>query len=403
MSDQVNAAEPPASESGRWTKFQKGELFVISIALAVIFVARVWMRFPAAVEHYYVEGPGAAISRFLSTLTAPFPFSVGEALLAGVILFVSGSFIRGIHRLVRRKTSLTASLLSGVLTVVTLATVAVALFYANWGIAYARPAAVERLHWASFRQNNADHTAELVQLCGLLVNAVNEHYRSFAGGDDLKNPSLAPSGDVVNSAIEEGYRKTAEVLDLDPGVKCSRGLAKRLLIGSYAMSYSHLSGIYCPWTGEANYNRLVPECRVPHLIAHEKAHQRLFTSEDEANFFGFLACVNSPDTYVQYSGLRFALGQLLEELAKLDKEKALALRKDLLPGVKVDDEANRQFWDSYTRSRIYQLLGRHANTFNDAYLKLNGVKKGVVSYQLSAELLILLARSHGPEAIVGKF
>ena len=73
------------------------------------------------------------------------------------------------------------------------------------------------------------------------------------------------------------------------------------------MSRLGLSGFYMPFTGEPNFNDAQPDFDLPYVIAHEKAHQRGFAREDEANFIAFLVCVNSTDPYLRYSGYLNAL------------------------------------------------------------------------------------------------
>ena len=51
------------------------------------------------------------------------------------------------------------------------------------------------------------------------------------------------------------------------------------------------------------------------VIAHHKAHQRGYAKEDEANFVGYVICINSTDPPVRYSGYLYGL-KVLEVLSK---------------------------------------------------------------------------------------
>ena len=67
------------------------------------------------------------------------------------------------------------------------------------------------------------------------------------------------------------------------------------------MTYTHISGIYSFFTGEANLNTNYPDFVNVYTTAHEMAHQRGISREDEANFTAFLVCIESESTYVRYS------------------------------------------------------------------------------------------------------
>ena len=54
------------------------------------------------------------------------------------------------------------------------------------------------------------------------------------------------------------------------------------------LSYLGISGIFIPFTCEANVNATLPDWEIPFTACHELAHQRGFAREDEANYVGYL-------------------------------------------------------------------------------------------------------------------
>ena len=74
------------------------------------------------------------------------------------------------------------------------------------------------------------------------------------------------------------------------------------MILSEVLSYQGLTGIYLPFTVEANYNGDMPAYDKPFTVCHELSHLRGFMEEQEANFIAFLACIGSERTDFQYSG-----------------------------------------------------------------------------------------------------
>ena len=81
-----------------------------------------------------------------------------------------------------------------------------------------------------------------------------------------------------------------------PSVPCKPMFFSRL------QSMMGFTGVYFPFTGEANVNVDAPACLVPATIAHEMSHQRMVFSELEANFVGIAAAVSCGDPVFQYSG-----------------------------------------------------------------------------------------------------
>ncbi|MEI3141541.1 MAG: DUF3810 family protein [Lawsonibacter sp.] len=95
------------------------------------------------------------------------------------------------------------------------------------------------------------------------------------------------------------------------------GRAKPLIF-SRLQSILGFTGVYFPFTGEANVNVDAPACLIPATIAHEMAHQRMVASELEANFVGIAACVTCGDVVFQYSGYLMGLIQLCNALYPVD-------------------------------------------------------------------------------------
>ena len=153
---------------------------------------------------------------------------------------------------------------------------------------------------------------------------------------------------------------------------------------SRILSIQQYSGVYSPFTVEANYNRDMVSYNIPHTICHELSHLDGFMREDEANFIGYLACLGSDDADFKYSG--FLLGWIYagNALAKEDFEEYARLYRMLSEEVREDMDANREFWAKYEGK-----AARAAERVNDAYLKANGQGEGVLTYGRVVDLMIL--------------
>lgn len=155
------------------------------------------------------------------------------------------------------------------------------------------------------------------------------------------------------------------------------------LIVSRILSVQQLSGIYSPFTIEANYNNEMTAYNIPHTICHELSHLRGFMREDEANFIGFLACVTSDDPEFCYSGYLSAWIYAGNALAAEDADFYSACYRALRPEVRGDLKENSQFWNRF-ESRVSEA----AEAMNDHYLKANSQPEGVKSYGRVVDLLL---------------
>lgn len=366
---------------------------------AFLVIAICWSlgQSPGFVEDVYAAHLGQGVSRALANLTSLLPTSLAEVLLVLVAAwFMGATGIAGVHVFTRKRRFFNA-LACGTLRVLCFASITAALFYMFWGINYFRAPQIERMGWQKYAQAPEDRetqTEELAALCRTLVDTTNALYVEANGSEDAGRPSM-PMAEVaaLDASIDEGYTRLAAELGLDDGFAAARGPAKPVAM-SAVMPYLNIGGFYFPWTGEANYNRHAPSCTLPHTMAHEKAHQRCIASEDEANFFGALACMRSDDAYVRYSGWLFAQRQLLNELYSLDAELARELIKRRHAGVQRDIDDVRAYWQRHSEGAA-GTVGQVSTAVNDTYLKVNQVEGGVRSYQLSAQLLVAYARRQG--------
>ena len=351
--------------------------------------------FPDAVEHVYSERISLPISRCLTRVSNLVPFSVAETAAIGLALWVLFMATRGAIQVARRRRHLFNAAACGVLWFAAATGVLLFSAYLSWGFNFARADIITRQHWSGFEmQPGADSLRdELTLYCSRLVELANREFENAIGSRDPGKPSTPPNPvAIMDASIEEAYARVTVNLKLHPSMGANRGRAKAVL-ASFAMNSLLIGGVYSPWTGEANFNRELPPHTLPQAIAHEKAHQRGIASEDEANFFGFLACIHARDPYVRYSGYLFAQQQLLGELRRLAPDKVVEFTSRRNGGIQRDIAYNRMFVD---RHRGFV---SNANAVAiDTYLKANRAPAGIRSYSLSAQLIIIYARAVGKGA-----
>jgi hypothetical protein len=135
-------------------------------------------------------------------------------------------------------------------------------------------------------------------------------------------------------------------------------------------------GIYFPYTGESYIDPTLHPLEKPFTIAHEMAHSYGVTDEGEANFIGWVICSNSDDPLLQYSGQLRLLRYQMNDLYRMSKEDYSAFYKTLPTGIR-NDLISIQI----AQQKIKPFNLEISRKSNDLFLKTQGVKAGVNSYQ----------------------
>ena len=131
-----------------------------------------------------------------------------------------------------------------------------------------------------------------------------------------------------------------------------------------------------------------PFFMVPWTMAHELAHQCGFMREDEANFIAYLACKESDDALMRYSGLLLAYDNAMGALRSADPERAAEIASGLAEPVRRDLAERAKHWAQY-EGPVQDV----SNAANDAYLKANNQSDGMQSYGRMVDLLLAEQRA----------
>ncbi|WP_241963770.1 DUF3810 domain-containing protein [Gordonibacter sp. 28C] len=166
------------------------------------------------------------------------------------------------------------------------------------------------------------------------------------------------------------------------------------VLASKLMSYANIGGMFFPFTMESNINVDNPFFSVPGTMAHELAHQCGFMREDEANFIAYLACKESGDALMRYSGLLLAYDNAMGALRKVDPEAASRIAAGLAPAVQRDLAQRAQHWAQYEGP-----VQDASNAANDAYLKANNQSDGMQSYGRMVDLLLAEQRAEANDPV----
>lgn len=153
---------------------------------------------------------------------------------------------------------------------------------------------------------------------------------------------------------------------------------------SRLMSRLDFTGVYCPYTGESNVNMDSPACLLPVTVAHELAHQRGLTSEQECNFLGVLASVTSGDDVYAYSGWLLGYIHLGNALYAADYDRWEQVYFSLPETVRSDLDDNNAYWRQFEDTTVKEV----SNQVYDRFLKSYGQEDGMRSYGMVVDLLV---------------
>ncbi len=159
---------------------------------------------------------------------------------------------------------------------------------------------------------------------------------------------------------------------------------------SRIMSYTEITGVFTPWTMEANVNIDISPYSIGSTMCHELAHLRGFMREDEANYVSYRACMASDSLDLQYSGTMLALIHTGNALYRQDAEAYFEVyRTHYSDAVIRDLVANNEYWDQFEKPVVGDTtVGEIAEKVNDTYLKINDQADGTKSYGRVVDLLL---------------
>ena len=344
-------------------------LVVLSLPVQLLLV-QLLTADPQRVETEYTQHFYQALSQALRRGLGGTSVPVGQLLFYGAVIGLAGALGRQIQQLVRQQISFKA--FGGRVLFGTTAFLAVFyfLFTLFWGFNYHRRPVEDLVHI----EVRAVSTKELITLCRRLIQLTNASRRR------LTAESAGPGS--RSQLITQAPRGFAVAARRFPELAYNH-LSVKAVYAPQVMSFFGVSGIYFPFTGEANVNLHPPAFLLPATICHEMAHQIGFASEDEANYVAFLVCRLHPDPAFQYSGYYLALKYAMNRLHRLNPAAYRQLQRTYSAGLARDLAENRRYWE-----RFHNPVAVFSDWFYDLFLKANDQTDGIKSYAKVVELIM---------------
>lgn len=348
-------------------------LLLSPLSLLLILLARKSSFFA---EYINARGVYKWLSQFVSLITGFIPVSLAEILIFILPVVLAVLIIRFAVRLVKDKENRRINAAKGVLNVLCAASIMLFSFTIMGGMNY------YRYNFTYYSKLTIEEYTEedLYNLMVHLAKRTNEIRSRIPRVDENGVFKLSLSKYELAQEAKKAMKNLAAEYPVLGG---EYGLAKPVLL-SPLMSYTEITGIFVPFTMEANVNVDISDYAIPYTMLHEMAHQRGFMREDEANFIAYLAGMSSDNVELQYSSTMMALISTGNELYRSNRQLYFEARSIYSDDVVRDIRVDAEYWSKYEDTVVSTV----SNRLNDTYLKANAQSDGIKSYDRMVELLV---------------
>lgn len=344
---------------------------MIILALGVIALGvNIAYIYSTAFADLFNTSVSQPLRTLMAHLTGWLPFSLAEFLVLASPLLLVIILIVAIRKAARGTRAFVRTL-AGILSVAILAYV---MFVFHFGAGYRTTTLDKKL--------GLERTDVSAEELSDTMNIVVSHLNELA--DDvifvLGKGSVRPfSHDETVALCIDSYASLADEHDFLPRLS----VPVKQIVSSPLMTYTHISGVYTFFTGEANLNTNYPYFVNVYSTAHEMAHQRGIARENEANFLAYLVCISSSDPYMQYAGYLNMYEYLASPLYRASPSLYSKAISKLNPRVRYDLECYSNFFDRYRDNAAADV----SDAVNNTYLVMQGTE-GSKSYGMVVDLAV---------------
>lgn len=337
-----------------------------ALSLFILLFLPAFRFFPSFAEWFTCHA-AVFFRMVLGGISSVFPFSLFEILILLFVLYLFFLLFFVPITLLRRKKGKKTRRLAPLLLAVPVVLVSVLdLFVLTFASSYYRPSPMGEIapDPALVDAEDVFYTLEA------LVDVINESAPAVEKNEN--GESIAPPLPQVKARVKSACNAFGD----RHGFFQSEGYMAKSFLSSPLMTYTHISGIFGFFTGEANVNTNYPHFIITPSIAHESCHARGIAPENECNFLAAVILMESDDPYLRYCGASFVLDDFISACRRLDREKTNQVLEKLDPVFSRDMAAYSRFFDPYRDSTAAKV----ADKANSTYLKSLGQKEGTLSY-----------------------
>ena len=356
---------------------------IITLVLCVLFNIAAWVS--SAFSDFYVTNIFPLITSAYGRLTSMVSFSVGEFLLVFIVVYIAVTVlflaVHTIYMLIRsllkkkNESHLSRFLDNGSdifyrVTPVLLAITCVVMSL-NCFVLY-HCSKLEVYPGAEDVEYDLQDLAELRDFIVKKCNQLSKAVPHDENGNVMFEGDMQKTAKTAMSALSDRYPRLGGYY-----------VTPKALYFSDFMCQQFMQGYYFPFSMEANYNDTMNMMNKPFTMCHELAHTHGYIYEDEANFFGFLACISSDDIVFQYSGYLGVLNYINNDFYKAVSKEEYNSHVKISDRVKYDNMfLSQEGWEEVEKKAVIrtETVKKAADVFIDTNLKVNGVASGKVSY-----------------------
>lgn len=347
-------------------------IIIFALLIVLLIVISILKKYPYICEYYLSRGFARDYTAFASSITSLVPFSITEWVYLLIAILAITFLVLLIIDLVKKRYSLFFKTLYGIVTVV----FALVVFFNYTYVASFYREPVENY----LNLPNAEMSLESCKNASIyysdMVNSLAEDLSFDENGDVISPYTFQQLSDIINE----------EMTKLDSGYFSPIKVNAKPVVMSKVMSYIGITGIYITFLGEANISTDIPAYQLPETIAHEIAHAKGVTKENEANYVAYYTLITSDNAYLKYCGLMYASVKMLNESydSKDTSYYEEALTHFSTYSLTQYDNANAH-WSSYDT-----FIDDIGDFFNNLYLKSSGQPSGIKSYSETGNFLLRL-------------
>ena len=226
------------------------------------------------------------------------------------------------------------------------------------------------------KKNLATLRDYLVEQCNTLADQIDRDEQGTA----VYSGDLIAESVHAMEAMGQQYDRLSGYYVTPKYLKCSE-----------FFSQQYIMGYYFPFSMEANINSVMYITNVAPTVCHELAHTKGFIFENDANMIGYLACIQSDDTFLQYCGYLSVLNYVNNDFYKSVNKSTY--KKHVRISDRVADDnvfLTREDWQAVEKKAVVKTstVKKVSNNFLNTNLKLNGVDEGIQQYNEVVNLLL---------------
>ncbi|AFL83874.1 hypothetical protein Belba_1242 [Belliella baltica DSM 15883] len=331
------------------------------LGLISILIRHFALKSPELTEEFYSRRFFPGVRNVIDLTLSKLPFATVYIFIASVFLFL-GIFIFYFKKKIgwKNKLGFTIRSLFNYLGAL------IFFFLVLWGFNYQRIPVFEQIGM----KPTAINEEQLITEIELTRNILNQ-LRSNIQEDTAAIESIMDYNDL-EKLVRANMREHLYLL----GMNFTGEPRTKQFYPAGFMRKMGILGIYFPFTGESYIDPTLHPLEKPFTIAHEMAHSYGVTDEGEANFIAWVIGSNSDDALLQYSAQLKLLRYQMNDLYRMSQELYTHFYRTIPAGIRNDLTSISKNAALYKPFNLE--LSRKSN---DIFLKTQGVKAGVLSYQ----------------------